>query len=252
MERNSSERRRHSRAMTCWLFVTLAAIGGCAPSKTRVKSPPPPLPATRSAIETVEYRLVPRDVLEIKLFYQPELNESLAIRPDGKISLQLVGEINAAGLTPNALAELLTEKYAPLLRKPEVAVIVKDFAPRQIYIGGEVNTPGPMSFETNITVLQAIMQAGGYKRTGELGSVVVLRNQGTTTPLIHLLNLKGNLKPDESTPPQDMLVQAQDIIFVPQTTITKLNDIVEQYIEKMIPGQSSVGVFYDLGPAARP
>jgi polysaccharide biosynthesis/export protein len=247
--RAAGSRSAKLRVVVC-RFAAAIAFGGCASSRNPNLASIPSRPTTQIVAEPAEYRLGQRDVLEVKFFYQPELNETLTIRPDGKISLQLIGEIRAAGMTPAALSDLLTQKYGALLRKPEVTVIVKDVAPRRIYVAGEVNTPGLMPLTDQLTILQAIMQAGGYKKTGELGSVIVLRNQGSATPLMYAVNLKGNLRPDGKILPQDMLVEPQDIVFVPQTLITKMNDFVEQYIDKMIPVQRSIGVFYELGPAA--
>ena len=74
-----------------------------------------------------EYRIQVGDQLDIKFFYNPELNEQVTVRPDGRISLQLVHEIMVAGLTPSELTDLLTKKYAPELKKPEITVIVRSF-----------------------------------------------------------------------------------------------------------------------------
>jgi len=89
--------------------------------------------------ETCCYIIQAGDQLDIKFFYNPELNDSVTVRPDGKISLQLVDEVQAAGQTPAQLDDFLTEKYAKELRKPVITVIVKSFASQRVYVGGEVN-----------------------------------------------------------------------------------------------------------------
>jgi hypothetical protein len=80
-----------------------------------------------SPLPLTPYRIQPGDSLDIKFFYNPELNELLVVRPDGYISLQLVNEVMVAGLEPKEVNEMLTEKYSQELRKPVVTVIVKSF-----------------------------------------------------------------------------------------------------------------------------
>jgi len=202
--------------------------------------------AQESVKEEEEYTLQPGDVIEIKFFYNPELNEHLTIRPDGKISLQLIEEVEAAGLTPSKLDRILTEKYEKILKIPEVAIIVKEFSGQKIYVGGEVNSPGIIPLSGKLTSLQAILQAGGFKNTAELKSVVILRNQGTEDPLFMTINLKEDLS--TAAHQNDILLKPYDIVFVPKTTIAKMNQFVDQYIEKLIPISKSIGVFYNLNP----
>jgi len=204
-----------------------------------------PIEANQESVQE-EYVLQPGDVIEIKFFYNPELNEHIIIRPDGKISLQLIDEVEAAGLTPSKLDRILTGKYEKILKFPEVTVIVKEFSGQKIYVGGEVNSPGIIPLSGKLTSLQAILQAGGFKNTAELKSVVILRNQGTEDPLFMTINLKEDLS--TAAHQNDILLKPYDIVFVPKTTIAKMNQFVDQYIEKLIPISKSIGVFYNLNP----
>ncbi len=195
-----------------------------------------------------DYVLQPGDLLEIKYFYSPELNEVVKVRPDGKISLQVVDEVEAAGLTPSQLDKILTEKYSNILRQPEITVIVREFAGHKVYVGGEVNAPGLIPIPGKTTCLQAIFQAGGFKNTAKLKSIVILRNQGTEKPLFITLDLSKDLKTPISR--NDTLLHPYDIVYVPRTLITEINQFVDQYIEKLIPISKSVGFtyFYNLRP----
>jgi len=202
-----------------------------------------------SAKETKkDYILQLGDVLDIKFFYNQELNELVRVRPDGKISLQLIDEIKAAGLTPSELNKILVEKYSGTIRQPEITVIVKEFANQKVYVGGEVILPGVIPISGKLTCLQAIFQAGGFKHTAKMKSIVVLRNQGSDKPQFITLDLKGDLKTADSK--NDILLEPYDIVFVPKTLITEMNEFVDQYIEKLIPISKSVGVsyFYNLRP----
>lgn len=205
---------------------------------------PSAAPIKSTAETNQEYILQLGDVIDIKLFYNPELNETVTIRPDGKISLQLVDEIEVLGLTPSELDKILTEKYSKILYKADVAVIVKQFTSQKVYVGGEVNLPGLIPYSGKLTSLQAIFQAGGFKITAKLKNIVILRNQGTEEPLFMTINLKEDLK--KHTQHNDILLQPYDVVFVPKTSIAKINQFVDQYIRQLIPVTTTTGFSYVL------
>ena len=198
-----------------------------------------------------EYILQPGNVVDIKYFYNSELNESVKIRPDGRLSLQLIDEVEAAGLTPSELDDILTEKYSKLLRHSEVAVIVREFAGQKVYVGGEVNSPGLIPISGKLTSLQAILQAGGFKDTAEIKSVLILRNQGTQKPLFVNINLKEDLTFYNQH--NDILLEPYDIVFVPKTPIAKINSFISQYIDQLIPISRMMGFswVYNLNPEVK-
>ena len=191
-----------------------------------------------------EYIFQLGDVIEIKFFYTPELNERVTIRPDGRISLQLIDEVEVVGLTPSELDRTLTKKYSEVLNNPEVAVIVKEFTRQKVFVGGEVNLPGLIPYSGKLTSLQAIFQAGGFKNTAKLKNIVILRNQGTEEPLFMTINLKEDLK--KHTQHNDILLKPYDVVFVPKTNIAKINQFVNQYIRQLIPVTTTLGFSYVL------
>ena len=202
---------------------------------------------TISAKETkIDYILQPGDNLDIKYFYNSELNETVVIRLDGKISLQLIGELTAAGLTPLELNSVIIEKYTGLLRKPEITVIVKEFEEEKIYVGGEVERPGAFSLTSgNTTVLQSIFNAGGFRETSDPGSVIIVSRGPENMPVTRKVNLKQVLS--GKAPGKDILLQPFDIVYVPKTFIAKANKSVEQYIKDMIPVTLTAGFSYFVG-----
>lgn len=151
----------------------------------------------------------------------------------------------AAGLTPAALDALLTERYARRLKNPDVAVIVREANTQKIYVGGEVRTPGLLPLQGRVTSLQAIMQSGGFMPTAEPRTVFVLRDTGAPQPQFIVANLEADLTQPGTR--NDVVLQPKDVVFVPRSQIAQANLFVEQYIDKLIPIQRSVGVFYDLG-----
>lgn len=242
-------RGRRIRTYVC--LVGLALITGCADA---------PLPrasqelsaATFQASAPVgqqasKYVLAPGDVVEVKFFYHPQLNERTPVRPDGRISLQLVDDVLASGLTPMQLDAALTQAYTSHIKDPELSVMVKEFAQRQVYVGGEVNTPGLIKAQESISALRAIFQSGGFKETGNIESVVILRYNGTPTPQFMTINLKSDLKNGQEQ--QDIWLQPYDVVFVPKTYIASANQFMSEYIDKMIPIQRSIGVFWNFLPA---
>lgn len=237
-----------NRAINLTCFLLIAFITGCA--HTQITAPVPLKQASATAVqparERAVYVLQPGDALDIKFYFNPELNEHVTIRPDGMISLQLVGEVKAAGLQPTELNTILTEQYTGKLSVPKLTVIVKEFAGQKIYISGEVQNPGIYPVWNNMTALQAIIQAGGSKNTAELESVVILRYQGTETPLFMTVNLKKVLESIDYS--GDIPVKPYDIVFLPKTLVAKLNLMVEQYIDKLVPISRSLGLMYNLNP----
>jgi len=223
------------------VFILLF-LSGCA---SVVKNP---TPITSPGVQTTygyteqEYRLQVGDQLDIKFFYNPELNEQVTIRPDGRISLQLVHEIIAVGLTPQELTNLLTKKYAPELKKPEIAVIVRSFSAQKIYVDGEVTKPGMVPLIGSVSVLQAISQAGGMKDTARTSDVVIIRQGENHDPFVGVVNLDKAI--DGTDMGQDIVLRPFDIVFVPKSPIANVNVWVDQYVRKNLPIYLSFGYFF--------
>jgi polysaccharide export outer membrane protein len=230
------------------IFFFSFACGSFVKSPTPVDYPGIQLPV--SHVEE-EYRVHVGDQLDIKLFYNPELNETVIVRPDGRISLQLVHELMAVGLTPGELMRLLRKSYEAELTKPEVTVIVRSFGGRSVFVDGEVNRPGIFTPLRPITVLQSIAQAGGVKDTARTSEVVVIRRGADNRPLVIPVNI--NKAVDGRDLKQDFILQPFDIVYVPKTFIANLNVWVDQYLRKNIPLNAGVGFSYsythELNPA---
>ena len=224
-------------------LLVLLFLTGCAPV---VKNP---TPLSQHSIQTSpyteqEYRIQVGDQLDIKFFYNPELNEQVTVRPDGRISLQLVREMMTAGLTPAELTDLLTKKYAKELKMPEVTVIVRSFGGHKIYVDGEVTKPGMFSLIGFMTVLQAISQAGGMKDSARMSEVVLIRRGTDNKPLTLQVNAQKVI--DGTGMSQDIALKPFDIVYVPKSPIANVNVWVDQYIRKNIP--ISTGFGYYLNP----
>jgi len=207
-------------------------LTACAPA---VKNPLPLEQLTAQTANTPqeEYLIQRGDQLDVKFFYNTQLNEQVTVRPDGRISLQLVGEIKAAGLTPAQLTDLLTGKYAAELNDPKITVIVRSFNTQRIYVDGEVNTPGMVNLVAPTTVLQSISQAGGLKDSARINEVILIRRGADKKITATQLNLEKAL--DGSDAKQDAVLLPQDIVYVPKSHIANVNMWVDQYIRKNLP-----------------
>ena len=190
-----------------------------------------------------DYYLQPGDDLGIKFFYNPELNENVIIRPDGKISLQLIDEIQAAGLTPAQLDELLTEKYSSQLKQSVITVILKSFGGQRIYVGGEVNSPQVLTVVGKVNALQAIFDAGGLRNDAKLSSVIIVSRGADNQPLARKVNLKKALK--GKIPEEDYLLKPFDMVYVPKTNLAKADQFIT-HIYKFIPPRVGLGFSYEL------
>jgi polysaccharide biosynthesis/export protein len=230
-------------------LVSICFLGFClifTSCTAAVKSPEALTAPPESGPPAQDYRIQVGDALDIKLFYHPELNESVTVRPDGRISLQLVHEVQATGLTPEQLRQHLRDKYASQISQPEIAVIVRSFTAQKVYVDGEVAKPGLIPLAGPMTVLQSLAMAGGLKDTARTGEVILIRRGPENRPSTMVVNVEKAI--DGSDLSQDLALMPADIVFVPRSPIANVNLWVDQYIRKNIP--IPVGVYYNLNPNA--
>ncbi len=183
-------------------------------------------------------RAVPRvtlaagDELEIKFFYAPELNESQTVRPDGRIALQLVREVYVVGKTPAQLGDELARLYGSHLKQPEVTVIVRALAGQRVYVGGEVNRPGAVPMPGALSAFEAIMEAGGFNmQSAKVENVVVIRHRNGRRSGIALDLEKALAGKSFAAFP----LEPNDIVYVPRTRIAKVDQWIEQHINRIVP-----------------
>ena len=193
-----------------------------------------------SKVPAGPYILQRGDVLEIKVFNVTELDTMVTIRPDGKISVMLLDDIEAAGLTTTQLDEILTGSYSAFYKDPRVTINVKTFANLKVYVGGEVFQPGLLALVGDMTAVRAIMQAGGPKNTAKMHKIVLLRDGGNGKPISLMVNLKGVIEKGA----QDIALAPFDVVFVPKSDIAKVNQFVDQFIVKVLPITMSAGFSY--------
>lgn len=228
------------------LFTTLVfllSLTACA-STSHVSSASPEL-SQGVGPQNTKVVLGPGDVLDIKFRFVPELNYQQAIRPDGKISLQMVDEVMAAGMTPNELDDHLTQLYASKLKSPDITVFVVTLANQVVYVGGEVETPGMLPLVGHMTVAQAVMNSGGFRETADPGSALIIRKGQDNQPVPVQVDLQSVLAGAGTS--ADVPLQPADIVYIPKSPIAKANKFVRQYIQDLFLFRGvNLGFTYEL------
>lgn len=249
-------------------------IGGCAAPLPTAQAPLMPLRAAlpepnAPAPDAGGYRLSVGDQIEVKMFNNPELNELQAVRPDGRITMQLVGEMRAAGLTTAELEAQLKQRFTGIVRTPQPTVFVRKYVQQRVYVGGQVNTPLVVPVEGPITLMQAVFHAGGFRFNAEKRNVLVFRNNGLVDAMTLVVDLEQQLQPGYATcTPEpacrtdpatgqlrngDIALQPNDIVYVPQNSIGHLAQYMDENIGKIVPLFRNMGVnlYYQLNRTLR-
>lgn len=172
-------------------------VNAAAPAKTTENSP--------------DYVIGADDTLHISVWKEPDLSETLPVRPDGKISMPLLNDVTAAGLTPLELKDSITEKLKKYISDPRVTVVVTAMNSRRVFVTGEVNHSGPISLLPHMTVLQALAQAG-FTQFANPKAIYLLRTQDgkqAKLPFNYKDVVKGN------HPEQNIELKPGDTIVVP-------------------------------------
>lgn len=160
------------RAVLSWIFVAAVALGavGCAEKKVDYKV---------DLIEPSEFLLGPEDLLRVTVWKSPDLSGEVTIRPDGTITMPLIGDVPAAGRTANVLAKRIADLLTEYMSSPTVTVQVKEVNSYFIYVLGEVVKPGKYPLKSYANVVQGISLAGGFAPFANKNKIKVLRNVST-------------------------------------------------------------------------
>jgi len=178
--------------------------------------------------EEREYYIDVGDVLDISVWQIPDLSKSsVIVRPDGKISFPLIGDIKAEGLTLTRLDNIVTEKLKVYVKAPEVSVMITRFGEQanKIIILGEIPGPGVYKFSSPPTITEAIASAGGYTRYAVLNSIMVIRGDVRTKPEVARVNLAKIIKRGRLS--ENIFLKPNDIVYVPKSFIGNINAFLE-------------------------
>jgi polysaccharide export outer membrane protein len=190
------------------VLVLIFSISAWSQNKGAEQTAPP-----KAATDDPTYTIGPEDVISVAVWKEPDVsNSAVPVRPDGMVSLPLLGDVQAAGKTPTQLADDIAIRLKKYIEEPRVNVVVTGMNSRRIFILGEVNHPGPTGMSANMTVLQAISAAGGPTAYANTKKIAVLRNeQGKQTK--YLFNYKEVIKGNNQD--QNIQLKPGDTIVVP-------------------------------------
>jgi protein involved in polysaccharide export with SLBB domain len=214
------------------LCTLLSFATGCTETSVSVSKSTPLrqfLALSRAATPPI-YRLVPGDQVTARFYFNPQLDEDLQVRPDGNISLSLIGEMRAAGRTAGELSAEITKAYAQYFVKPTAVVIVRQFTGYRVFTAGELRAPGQFSLVTGArTVLESLAASGGVTDNGTLTHVILIRRLATQQQaMVAELDLADALS--GSDPGQDVPLMPNDFVYVPRSGAADLNLAMQQYL----------------------
>ena len=212
--------------MKCWIYLvvamglTLAAgkrVVGQKPAERTTHAPKDPPgssspAATRPSASDSEYKIGPQDVLHVDVWKEPDISRQVTVRPDGKISLPLLNDVQAAGSTAMELSVVIRDGLKKYITEPQVTVTVSEINSRRVYVTGEVLRAGAYPLLPNMTVLQALSSCGGFTQFANTKKIYILRTEGgkqMRIPVNYKAVVSGR-KPEENIP-----LQPGDTIVVP-------------------------------------
>lgn len=234
--------------VVCTMALTLA-FWGCAAKNSQIESDLPSKSAATPAQMSAEqceanatiqasaaqegYRIQPGDQLGLDFYMNSEFNDTVTVNPDGKVTLRMVGPIQAAGLTPDQLAASIDKAYSTELRNPGAVVHVHNMPGREIYVEGQVSKPGSFPLQPGMTMVQALALAGGVTDSADTETTVLIRRDACGQPQGSKVDLSSAInKPGTGG---DVALMPHDVIVVPRSRIANADLWVKQHIRDVLP-----------------
>ena len=181
-------------------------------STQKAGAPTAGITAPQVTANDTEYKIGAQDLLRIDVWKEDQLTRTVPVRPDGKVTLPLLNDVQAAGLTPMQLAAVIGEGLKKYVNNPQVTVTITEINSRRIYVTGEVARAGAFPLLPNMTVLQALSSSGGFSQFARLKNIYVLRVEDGKQ-VKHPFNYKEVVK--GKNPEQNILLEPSDVIVVP-------------------------------------
>ncbi len=229
------------------LTLAFSLVPGCS---NRITVPPlgpgdvVELTRAGEAFPQARYRVEPGDVLQIRFPLHADMNQEVVVRPDGRIDVAEIGELAVGALTPQDVERVLRERSQDRLREASPEVMIASFAPRSVYVTGEVGKPGVIPYRKGLSPLQAVLQAGGFQPTACLSCVVVVRaTESGNSFASRQIDLERAVMAGE---PETLSLAPRDVIYVPRTSIAETDLLVDQYVTRLFPFLRGAGASFGL------
>ena len=195
------------------LFITASMLSAllCPAQDKDLPAKPDVVVAAAPSTAVDSYVIGASDVLNVTVWKEPTLTSSLLVRPDGKISMPLLGDVQAVGLTPLQLADEVTAELQKFIQDPKVSVVLTQINSKKIFLMGEVAHPGPVEITPGMTLLQAIASVGGLTNFANQKKIYILRNEAAKSQKIEV-HYKEALKGNSAF---NLVLKTGDTIVVP-------------------------------------
>jgi polysaccharide export outer membrane protein len=198
--------------LTVLLFATLFVLPAVAQTAAATTAPAKPSPGPSVDVPP-EYVIGPQDVLGINFWRDADMTGDVTVRPDGRITLPLLGDMQAAGLTPEALTTVIHTAAVKLIADPTITVIVRQINSRKVFITGQVTTPGAHVLTGPLTVMQLISLAGGLTEFAKKKDITVMRTEVTGKQVVLPFNYSDVAKGKNIA--QNVVLKPGDTVVVP-------------------------------------
>jgi polysaccharide export outer membrane protein len=220
------------------LAIVAALPAAAIPATTWAAQPFANIPYATWSEDEPQYRLYPGDDVDVTTPSAPELNKTVTVQPDGRITLPLIAPQMAAGRSAEELERDLSRAYATQLLRPDVTVSIKA-QPLKVFVGGEVGKPGVYDMPGDIDALRAIIEAGGFTDAGKRTKVIIIRRSRDGSPMMRTVDLDRAFKPGSHA--ELVPLRRFDIVYVPKTGLAGLSTFMTQ-LRNALPIQFSYAV----------
>jgi polysaccharide export outer membrane protein len=206
------------------LFAATLSVAGPAFGQSQTRSRQAQAPTLGTFGNEPRYLLHSGDVLDIQYRYTPEFNQTVTVQPDGFISLEIGGDVKVSGRSLEQVRNMVLTKARTRLASPELIVVLKEFQKPYVVVAGEVAQPGKLEMREQLTALQAVLLAGGFKDSAKSSQILVFRKLNADTAEVRSLNFKTINRTSDLE--NDLTLQPGDMILVPRNRISK----IERYV----------------------
>lgn len=197
------------------LMLTLSTFSGMNPSQVLAAETLPPSAKADAPVHSPDYQIGPEDVLEISVWKNADLSKTVNVRPDGKISLPLIGDVQASGLTPNQLKDAIIKRLKEYQEAAIVSVVVQSVNSYKVFIVGEVRTPGVYQLKSRTSVLQALAMAGGFTQFASKNKIMLVRVKNDGTEERIKVRFDELVYGDDDKMEKNLTLRSGDTILVP-------------------------------------
>jgi protein involved in polysaccharide export with SLBB domain len=223
------------------ILLGLVAFGTASCETSPPNAQPVTVVAGTAAGTDTSYRLQIGDSIGMFFLAFPDLNDTVTIGPDGHVAPRLTGDFPLAGMTITEATKEFNDRYDKVLNHPGVSITIRSYALQQVFVSGEVNSPGVIRSSVPLTAAGAIAQAGGVKlATARAHGALLLRRRPDGAIVYYKLEFHGDLPGGDGDP----ILRTNDLVYVPRTPIAAVADFVQANLTRIVPLNATYSVYH--------